>query len=544
MTNKCDCLILGHIITLDSDLTFVDAMACKDGKVVYIGDEKTARKMCDDKIKVLDYSGKFVYPGFFDSHTHGSIAGQRMLFQCDLRSGQSLEEYIQILKKYIEDNPGRKTYLGAGWVKRGEPTAKMIDEICNDVPVVLSSADGHSLWVNSACLKDVGFDAAKAIEMGTDIIHVDENGEPTGLVSETAMMKVMSYYPPSKEDIKEGLLAWQDFAFKNGITSCVDATGDAYPHSLEAYDELVKEGKWKLRTYAYDYHKDLTNDANKYVEAIKNDINKYHSDYFRVVGSKLFFDGVVEAHTAYLIEPYEDDKNYYGVFNFEGKEDVAKEIIEKLNADNIPVHIHTIGDAAVKFAMDCFENSEINNCNFRVKNCLAHLEVVKPEEIKRIAEYDVIAIVAPLWVPIEKVYFHSEVDYLGEDRAYNTYPIKSFVDAGADICFHTDYPITAIVNYPKAFYIASKRRDPFKGVKTFKNPDEGISQFRSLLAITANAAYMVSEQNNLGKLLPGMIANCVVYDTDLLSEDIEEVPNAKLVATIIDGKEVYNSEDE
>ena len=536
---KCDTLILGNIITLDTDIDIVKAMACKDGKIVYAGDKQTAEKLCDENTKVLDYTGKNIYPGFFDSHTHGIMAGQRMAFQCSLVGGKSMEEYVEKIRKYIEDNPGRKVYQGAGWVKRGDIKASMLDEVSKDIPIVLASADGHSMWLNSAALKDCGFDAEKAKQMGKDIVHVDENGNPTGWVSEAAAMLAMAKYSPSKQDIKEGLLAWQEFAFKNGMTAVVEAAGDGYPDALEAYKELVEEGKWKLRTYAYNMHKKLMNEPDKYVETLKQEINDYNSEYFKVVGSKMFVDGVVEAHTAYLIDAYEDDENYHGVFNFVDQEETIKQLVEKLNAEKIPVHFHTVGDAAVRFAMDCIENSELNNCDFTVKNCLAHLEVVNPEEIKRMAEYNTIAIVAPLWVPVEKAFFLPEVDYLGEDRAYNAYPIKSFENVGTTICFHTDYPVTSIVGYPKAFYIAKKRRDPEKGAKSVKNPDEAIEQYRSLLAVTVNGAYMVNEHNNLGKLLPGMVANCVVYDGDLLDSNIENVPNAKLLATIVDGNIVY-----
>ena len=536
---KCDTLILGNIITLDTDIDIVKAMACKDGKIVYAGDKQTAEKLCDENTKVLDYTGKNIYPGFFDSHTHGIMAGQRMAFQCSLVGGKSMEEYVEKIRKYIEDNPGRKVYQGAGWVKRGDIKASMLDEVSKDIPIVLASADGHSMWLNSAALKDCGFDAEKAKQMGKDIVHVDENGNPTGWVSEAAAMLAMAKYSPSKQDIKEGLLAWQEFAFKNGMTAVVEAAGDGYPDALEAYKELVEEGKWKLRTYAYNMHKKLMNEPDKYVETLKQEINDYNSEYFKVVGSKMFVDGVVEAHTAYLIDAYEDDENYHGVFNFVDQEETIKQLVEKLNAEKIPVHFHTVGDAAVRFAMDCIESSELNNCDFTVKNCLAHLEVVNPEEIKRMAEYNTIAIVAPLWVPVEKAFFLPEVDYLGEDRAYNAYPIKSFENVGTTICFHTDYPVTSIVGYPKAFYIAKKRRDPEKGAKSVKNPDEAIEQYRSLLAVTVNGAYMVNEHNNLGKLLPGMVANCVVYDGDLLDSNIENVPNAKLLATIVDGNIVY-----
>ena len=298
---KCDTLILGNIITLDSDVDLVKAMACKDGKVVYVGDKKTAEKLCDDNTKVLDYTGKYIYPGFFDSHTHGIMAGQRMVFQCSLVGGKSMEEYVDRIRKYIEDNPGRKVYQGAGWIKHGEIKASMLDEVSKDVPIALASADGHSMWLNSAALKDCGFDAAKAKEMGEDIVHVDENGNPTGWVSEAAAMIAMAKYSPNKQDIKDGLLAWQEFAFKNGMTAVVEAAGDGYEQALDAYKELVEEGKWKLRTYSYNMHKKLMNNPDEYVETLKQEMKDYNSEYFKVVGSKMFVDGVVEAHTAYLI---------------------------------------------------------------------------------------------------------------------------------------------------------------------------------------------------------------------------------------------------
>ena len=541
---KCDTLILGNIYTLDTDSAMVEAMAIKDGRVVYVGHEEVARQLCDENTNVLDYKGKFVYPGFFDSHTHGLLAGQRLKFQCDLKPGNSMQDYVDIMKKYIEDNPGRRFYLGAGWIKYEEPTAAMLDSISKDIPIALNSADGHSMWVNSAVLNECGIDANKVKEFGSDQIHADENGNPTGLLCESASFVVNNKYTPSKEDIKEGLMAWQDFAFKNGITACVEALGDAYSEAgLEAYDELAKEGKLKLRTYAYTLNKKIlmSSDLDTYMNTIKKQINNYNSEYFKVQGAKFLFDGVVEAHTAYLIDGYSDDPEYHGVNSCKGQEEFIKELITTLNANDIPVHIHTIGDGAVRLANECLEKSAITNLNFKVKNSLAHLQIVKPEDIKKVAEYGTIAVVAPLWVPVEKNYFIPEVEYLGEDRAYNSYPIKSFCDNGATICYHTDYPVTAIVNYPKTFYIASKRRDPEKGAKSFKNPDESISQIRSLLAVTCNGAYMVDEQDNLGKLLPGMIADCTVFDIDMLDPDIEKVPHSKLVATIIDGKVVYDS---
>lgn len=537
--NKCDTLILGKILTLDTDVSIVEAIACKDGVIVYAGDKQVARQLCCDNAIILDYSNNYIYPGFFDSHTHGSVAGQRLKFQCDLKEGNSMKDYVAILKKYIEQNPGRKNYQGSGWSNKGEFNASMLDELNVDVPIILSSVDGHSIWVNSVCLKECGIDAIKAKELGTDIVHVDDNGNPTGWLSESIAMSIMSNYAPTKQDIKEGLLAWQDFAFASGMTAVVDASGDAFADSLDAYKELVDEGKWKLRTYAYNIYKKYLFTPDEYVKKIKKDISIYNSEYFKIIGGKMFIDGVVEAHTAFLIDSYADQKDYYGVFNCKGNEESFKKLVKKLNAEKIPMHFHTIGDAAAKYALDCIEYSEINNNDFTIKNCLAHLEIIKPEDIERLAKLCAIAIVAPLWVPVTDYLNQQEIKYIGEDRVRKAYPIKSFENAGATICFHTDYPVTSIVGYPNTFYDACKRKDKIKGDKSIRNTDEGIDQIRSLLAITVNGAYMVNEQNRLGRLIPGMIANCVVYDNDLLDKNIENVPNCQLLATIIDGRIVY-----
>ena len=543
---KCDQLILGRIVSFDTDdmeRMYVDAMAVKDGRIVYIGSEELARRLCDEKTRVLDYGENIVYPGFMEAHAHGLMAGVRLAFECDLLPGKSMQDYCEIMRKYIADNPGREYYSGAGWVQYEEPLAAMLDEICPDKAVYLTSFDAHSMWLNSKALEECGYDAAKAKEMGA-VIHVDADGNPSGMVSESAAHYARGIHKYSVSELKEGLLAWQDFAFKQGITGAAEACLDMYEGGLEAYTELGREGKWKLRTYAYPTLPQfvLKQEYEKAAEALKEMQKQYNSGHFKVAGYKLILDGVVEAHTAYFDEEYADQPGYHGVLNLPDQESVD-ELVLAMNRAGIPVHAHAIGDGAVRIVLDAYEKAELETCNFDIRNIICHLQCVHKEDIRRFADFSVIAVVAPLWVPVEHPVFDTEIAYLGEERAWYEYPIASFTEAGATICFHSDYPVSPNINPALSIYTAVKRADPEKGPSSVKNPDEGIKPLQALLASTANCAYMWRVQDELGFFAVGMRADATVFDKDFLTrDDLESISGIKLVATVIDGDEVYRAE--
>ena len=521
-------------------------MAVKEGRIVFLGTEKTARKICDENTAVLDYGKNTVYPGFMDAHTHGLMAGQRLAIEFDLSDGSSMQDYVDITKQYIDSHPGRTCYKGAGWNEYEEPTAAMLDAVCSDAPILLTSSDAHSCWLNSCALKQCGFDAQKAKEMGYDLVHVDENGNPSGRLCEAAGQKAREAFQPNLEEIKEGLLAWQEFAFSQGMTGVGECLLDMYEDGLKAYDELNREGKWKLRTYAYPTCREIVlggrvSELGDHLLGLKQ---KYDSDHFRIMGYKVVLDGVVEAHTAYMEEDYADQPGYKGVLNIKDQ-DKLNELVLTVNKAGLPVHTHAIGDGAVRMILDAYEYSETETFNFELRNAACHLQCVRNEDFARFADYNVVAVVAPLWVPVEQPFFDNEIEYLGKDRAWNEYPIGSFVDAGATIAFHTDYPVTPNMNAPRSIYTAVKRGAPDKGPESVKNPDEGILPIAALLASTINCAYLFKVENELGNFRIGKKADATVFDKDFQDlDDLYHVDETKLVATIIDGEEVYRAKTE
>lgn len=534
-----DQLILGNIFNFDPDCAFSEAIAVRDGRVIYIGSQRVARCFCNEQTEILDYGKNTVYPGFIEAHCHGLQASQRLKFDIDLTKGTAMQEYVDIVAGFIRTNPGKKYYKGSGWAKYEEPSAAMLDQVCSDTPVVLTSIDGHSMWLNTKALQDAGITAEKAKEYGFDLIHVNEKGEPTGVICEKATALGNAITFPTRDMIKEGLLVWQEFAFAHGLTAACEAMSDYFPEGEEAYAELVREGKWKLRTYAYPTLQNYPD--NEIPGELRRRAEKYNSAYFRIVGLKCFIDGVVEAHTASLIDGYADNRDYHGVNYFIGKQDQLNQKVAAVNAAGFPVHFHTIGDLAVKTAMDAVEYSVKTNCDILSRNALAHLQVVTREDIRRIADYHCTAVVAPLWVPVAYPYFNDEIHNLGEDRAWHEYPIRSFEAASATIAFHTDFPVSPELNPARQLYTAVKRMNPDEGVKSVKNPDEGIGFMRALMASSINAAYMLGADNEIGSLSIGKAANCTVYDVNFLNCTPEDAAGAKLVATIVDGEEVWSA---
>ena len=321
------------------------------------------------------------------------------------------------------------------------------------------------------------------------------------------------------------------------MTAAFDAHLGYYGNqSVKAYVDLSKAGKLKLRTYAVHTVKD-PEDVLKLAE-LANEVN---NEYFKITGPKVFIDGVVEAHTAWLLEEYSDQSGYFGVKVFDDHDKLV-EIAKLANEYDMNVHCHTVGDGAIKFAIDALSEAQIATGNMDQRNALAHLQVVDSEDIKRMGEYNIIPVVAPLWAPKEETQFKLELAYLGDERAENCYPIKSFIDEGAKITFHSDYPVSPFLDIPQSIYSAVKREYTIMDCQP-RNLKESISVMDALKAMTINTAYQFGQEDHLGTLDIGKVANMVVYDVDFLNDDIEKIPDAKLISTIVDGEIVYKNEE-
>ena len=541
---KADKLFLGNIVTMDErnldsmKQKIFKALTVKDGLVQYVGTEEMARKLCDENTEIHDYGDASIYPGMIEAHCHPEMAGLRLSANADLSDGESIDDYLEIMKDYIARNPEEEIYYGAGWIERDvKPDREMLDGICPDKPVLLNSIDGHSLWMNSIACEKYNINKETAKEWGSDICRVNPDGTPTGYISEGPVQDILSSRKTDESQNIKALLAWQEFAFSKGFTACVH-TG-IFPQEYDTVSELAKNGKLKLRTYAYEVFDENEPDYDAKLESIKKSSEKYSGEYFKIIGAKVFMDGVVEAHTAWMLEDYLDAPGT-GVKRMCDEQKFTKLLVDAANM-GLAVHCHTIGDGAINFALNCIENAQIETGDMSVRTGLAHLQIVKEEDIKRFGELNAVAVVAPLWTPKVSPYYEQEVGYIGEEKTYNDSPINSFVQSGAVVAFHSDYPVSTTFDIPRSIYNAVTRRDPGMEDSDIINKAECITPDKAVAALTVGPAYSAFQEDHLGKLEIGYVANMTIYDTDFFNAPLEDIANAKLLATVVDGEEVYRA---
>ena len=542
---KNNVVIYGNIITMDEKRPFAKAAFVKDGLFAYIGDAEEAKKLAGDDAKVLDYGDNFIYPGFLESHSHGHLAGDRAIGQANLAQvvPTDYDKYREIIKDFIAKNPNKEVYMASGWTENHEyKTKAYLDEICSDKPLIMNTGSGHSMLLNTKALEWAGINAEYAKKYGYDQVHVDENGEPDGYVCEAPVFEIMPKIPKSLDDFKNFLLAWQDIALKKGYTAVADAGVELNtPLALKAYYELENEGKLKLRTYAYLLIPKNPESPKAEVARAAEKRAKYSNEYFHVVGVKAFLDGVIEAHTGWQIDDYLDTPGYHGAELY-NDHDKMVELIVAADKEGFSVHVHSVGNGATKFMLDCIEDAEKITGDMDQRNVLAHLQYVRDEDIQRMGKTNSIPAVPPLWSPKEQNVYAQEVRYVGKEIADKAYPIKSFCDAGANIVFHSDYPVSPMLDIKLSIYTAEKRMYPKEIANTEpRNVEEAITREQSLRAMTINVARQWRQEHRLGSIEFGKIANMTIFDCDFLHDDLDKVAKANVVATIIDGEEVYKS---
>ena len=539
-------LILGNIITMDEKRPFARAAVVKNGVFSYIGGAEEAKRLAGADALVLDYGENFIYPGFLESHCHGHLAGDRFIGQANLTQVglTDYDKYREIIKEFIAKNPHREFYLASGWVENEEYVTKAyLDEICADKPLFMHTGGGHSMLLNTKALEWAGIDAEYAKKYGYDQVHVDENGEPDGYICEGPVFEIVPKLPTTLEDAKAYLLAWQDFALRSGFTAVCDAGAEVvYRDSPKAYHELEKEGKLKLRTYAYMYVHDNIEDPKAEIARIAAERAELSGEYFHIVGAKAFLDGVTEAHTAWQNQDYADEPGYHGVERF-NDHDKMVELITEADKEGLSVHVHSEGGGATHFMLGCIEDAEKITGNMDQRNVLAHLHFVTDEDIRRMAATGSIPAVPPLWTAEIPGHYEIEVSYVGKELAENSYPIKSFYDLGANVVFHSDYPVSPMMNVKYSIYMAETRMLPKElGVESIPhNVKEAITREQSLRAMTINVARQWRQEHRMGSIEFGKIANMTVFDCDFLHDDLEKVAQANIIATIVDGEEVYKA---
>jgi len=546
--NKCigpaDLVVLGNVITMDDRKPYAEAVAVKEDKIIYVGAAEVARKLCDAHTEVYDYGKNSVYPGFLEAHCHTGGCGYQMSCLAHLDRDGSYEDCVKVMKAFMEAHPDSQLLSGMGFSPMGDeyPTAAMLDAICPDRMMALTDFGGHAMWLNTKAMEAYGINRDAVARFGSDCVRVDEAGNPIGYITENAVFYVRANTPITVEALKEAILGWEEFAVSMGYTGVYNAGVElTSKNEAPAYYALEKEGKLKLYTFAGSYVQDNTDTPEADMDRIAEEAEKHNSKHYRLIGAKVFCDGTIEQHTAWMIEDYADEPGYHGVSRFNDHDKMVR-LVKAASDHHMNVHIHAIGNAASKAWAEAIGDAEDACGNYDMRNAIAHLQAVCPEVIRRFGEYNIIAVCAIMWA--EKTYndYDAVVKFFGKELADVCYPVKSFIDNGAVVVSHSDIPVSPAFSVPQTVCYGIQRYLPSNGKKMQrKNTGECLSRIDTLKAITTNVAYSWHEEDRMGSLEIGKLANLAVFDKDFLKDPLEEIENAKCLATFIDGKQVYKA---
>ena len=451
-------LVSGQIHTIDADRRTVQAMALADGKIIAVGSNDDMLPFIADATEVIDLGGKLVLPGFIDSHAH-AVSATKQLYEVNLNNLHSAAEIQAALREFRAVHPDAGMIKGRGWSNAdfgpGGPDKKIIDAVISDIPVSLIDDSGHAGWVNSKAFELAGVDATTP-EPDDGVVERYASGEPSGTLREGAKGLVSDLFPYyGYEELKNGILAYQEMALAFGITSVNEAYLDLGIDEVPAYLGLQAEDRLQMRFRAGLYvDPDM---GTEQVPALIEERSKSSGKLFKINSAKIFIDGVVEGGTAYLDEPYLHMPESRGKLLWDL--DRLNAVAAELDRQGFQIHVHAIGDGAVRVTLDALDHVRQQNGVRDSRHGLTHIQLVSRQDIQRFKDLGVVAVPQPYWFKKDSYYYNVQVPFLGQQRADEEYPMASFFRAGVTVASSSDYPVTIPCNPLLAIETGITRRE-------------------------------------------------------------------------------------
>jgi predicted amidohydrolase YtcJ len=541
----------GSIYTVDGARSWAQSVAIRDGRFLYVGTDAGVKPFIGPDTQLVDLGGRMVLPGMFDVHIHPVSSGMEKL-NCDLSDdalrdkypdaslGSLAEIYLAEIKACADARPGDEWLTGAGWLMSAfgpgaKASRKLLDDIVPDRPVYLESADGHSAWVNSKALELAGITAATPDPANGRIDREPGSNEPFGSLQEHATDLVEDVIPaPDLETRVAGLQYAVQMLNGYGITSIQAAK--SYRPYLEAYRTLDDRGLLTLRVVANNVWD--TSKGMEQLEQIKADRELFTGGNLHATAVKIWLDGVMENYTAAMLEPYIGQGGTRGILMMEP--DALKAAVTALDAEGFQVHIHAIGDRAVRESLDAFEAARKANGATDNRHHIAHLEVVQPSDIPRFRKLGVAANFTALWAYADSYITELTLPYIKPELARWLYPIGSLVRDGAVVVSGSDWSVSSANPF---WQIATgmTRKDLLNPDDTAFIPEERISLPEAIATLTINAAWVNHSERDAGSIEVGKYADLAVLDRNLFDVEPQVIADTQVLLTLLGGKVVHGT---
>lgn len=502
---------------------WADVIVINDNKIVAVGGNELASQY--NAADVIDLNGNLVLPGFIDNHTH-FMDGSASLLGIKTQGTQSSQEFIDVVREYAATSPDDEWIVGGLWDHEAWegnlPQKDWIDEYTVNKPLFLLRTDGHMALANSAVLELAGVTKETPDPEGGTIVR-DENGEPTGVLKDNAMNFVWAVIPAlSKEQADRTFDAGIQEALENGVTQVHNMSNW---DNIEIFKRAKAEGRLKIRTYYFPH----ISNRHKLAEMIERDGKG--DNWLRFGGVKELVDGSLGSTTAWFYDPYTDepDTNGFPLMQM----DVLKQSIQEAHDYGFQLAVHGIGDQTNDQIFKIFDEVGVSGHRARIE----HAQHLTPDAIKKFAALGVVPSMQPYHAIDDGRWAEKRI---GKERLTGTYAFKSLLDAKATLTFGSDWSVAPLE--PLSGIYAAVTRRTIDGL----NPDgwvpeEKITVEQAVKAYTINNAWAGNQEDILGTIEPGKLADLVVISDNIFEIAPEDIRNTHVLMTIIDGEVVYRT---
>ncbi len=540
MTDHADLVIAGgRVWTGASDRPGTGAVAARGDRIVAL-DPEHAVALTGPRTEVIDARGGLVLAGFQDAHVHAPFAGRNRLHVW-LNDLDGRRAYLDHIASYAAANPGQEWIIGGGWAMEhfpgGTPRREDLDAIVPDRPVFLMNRDVHGAWANSRALQIAGITADTADPADGRIERDPRTGEPTGTLHEGAAYSFQDRIlpTPSREDWETAILDAQDHLHSLGITGWQDAW--VTPATLAAYRSLAEAGRLTARVVGalwWDRHRELDQVSEFLAARESATVGNFHP-----TSVKIMTDGVLENYTGALLEPYCDGCG--GHTDNHGLSYVEQELLEAalvdLDRHGFQVHLHAIGDRAVRNSLDAIAAARQANGVRDNRHHIAHVQLIDPADVPRFAQLGAVANLQAYWAQSEPQMEELTIPFLGRDRAHRQYPFADLLRAGARLAMGSDWSVTT-ADPLQEIEVAVTRVDPDHRDNAPFLPEQALDLATAVSAFTRGSAY-VNHDADGGVLEVGKRADIAVLDRDLTDASAGLPGDAQVTHTIASGSVVF-----
>ena len=547
----------GKIYTEDADNNIVSAVAVKDGKFVFVGDENSEglKNLEGKNTEVIDLEGAMVIPGMIDAHSHPESVALDS-WSITMPWTYDVEEMLKFVKEYCEEHPVEEVPFFVGKYYPSDlfgaegPKASMIDEYVSDRPVKLVDFSDHCCWFNSKAMELMGIDKNTPDPEGTAEIVRDKDGNPTGWFKEgdsyglylENMYKAIDWYPPETVDDE----MWKtviDYYHSQGVIGMGDAIIQD-ESNLKAIYDMDKAGELNMYYSAMvllNGYKDIDNA----IKTVKDYQEKYTTENITIDTIKYFVDGTNEIGTSYVVEPFSNDPEGKNHGSMDMTEDQLKDIIVKLNGEGIDLQMHVVGDGGFRTICNATEAAQ-KECgdDWKIQIEMVHCELINDEDKLRPAELGIIVNWTPHWTG---GYFgDAAIEWLGEERFDSMYNLQPMIEAGGIVNMGSDVVSQYEFHRASPFFgmqTAISRVDPEFPMDEEKypgsvRPEKGAcyTMDQMLKGYTINSAIQFRIDDVAGSIEEGKFADLCVIKENLYDVDVNKLSEVEPTAVMFKGK--------